>query len=103
MITDKFEIKDFDSFIIGNSYGIEQCWYKEKGTLIHHLAYREGCGYVSILNMYLYLKYKSTGKKHTKLEIIEKMNKIYMYNLNLRIGINSINFQNKVAIKFFRK
>ena len=72
MITDKFEIKDFDSFIIGNSYGIEQCWYKEKGTLIHHLAYREGCGYVSILNMYLYLKYKSTGKKHTKLEIIEK-------------------------------
>jgi hypothetical protein len=57
MITDKFEIKDFDSFIIGNSYGIEQCWYKEKGTLIHHLAYREGCGYVSILNMYLYLKW----------------------------------------------
>ena len=103
MITDKFEIKDFDSFIIGNSYGIEQCWYKEKGTLIHHLAYREGCGYVSILNMYLYLKYKSTGKKHTKLEVVEKMNTIYMCNLNLRIGINSIYFLKKVAIKFLRR
>ena len=101
-----YELSYFAEMIKENSYGGNQNWFSENmnrnlfNKLIDIMIINEGCGYVSIVNMYLYSKYKENKIGYNKTEFMEYVEIIYKKNLNFRIGINSINFLEKIGKKF---
>lgn len=101
-----YELSSFAEMIKENSYGGNQNWFSENinrnlfNKLIDIMIINEGCGYVSIVNMYLYSKYKENKIGYNKTEFMEYVEIIYKKNLNFRIGINSINFLEKIGKKF---
>ena len=100
-----YELSSFAEMIKENSYGGNQNWFSENinrnlfNKLIDIMIINEGCGYVSIVNMYLYSKYKENKIGYNKTEFKEYVEIIYKKNLNFRIGINSINFLEKIETK----